>query len=216
MEANFWHKKWEQSEIGFHLNEVNPLLVKHFGELSLATDSRVFVPLCGKTQDIRWLLSCGYRIAGIELSRIAIEQLFADLNLNPSISQVGTLTCFTAENIDIYVGDIFCLTKDELGPINAIYDRAALVALPMDMRNRYALHLCEITNLAPQLLIAYEYDQNLQEGPPFSISSQEIQHHYKHRFTINLVTSTDILGGVRGKSPAKEHVWVLKKPDAVQ
>jgi len=45
MDANFWHRKWEESDISFHQNEVNPLLVQHFKTLSLAKGSRVFLPL---------------------------------------------------------------------------------------------------------------------------------------------------------------------------
>ena len=211
MDPSFWHAKWEKSEIGFHQDDVNPLLLEHFGELSLAPGSRVFVPLCGKTRDIGWLLASGYRVAGAELSRVAVEQLFEDLGVAPSVSQVGTLTHFAADDIDIYSGDIFDLTGSELGQIDAVYDRAALVALPEAMRPRYASHLTGITQLAPQLLIAYEYDQSVQEGPPFSVSGEEVQRHYGHRFALTQVASTDIPGGLRGKCPAKEHVWVLRK-----
>ena len=92
MEASFWHAKWEKGEIAFHQDDVNPLLLDHFGALSLPSDSYVFVPLCGKTRDIRWLLESGYRVAGAELSRVAVEQLFADMGLEPGISQVSPLT----------------------------------------------------------------------------------------------------------------------------
>ena len=79
MEPNFWHERWQQNQLGFHESEANSLLVAHFDALSLAPNSRVFVPLCGKTRDIAWLLSKGHRVVGIELSQLAIEQLFTDL-----------------------------------------------------------------------------------------------------------------------------------------
>jgi len=211
MEASFWHAKWEKSEIGFHQDEVNPFLRQYFGELSLPRGSRVFVPLCGKTRDIPWLLASGYRVAGAELSRLAVEQLFADLGLEPSVSQIGPLTHFAADNIDIYNGDIFELTGSELGQVNAVYDRAALVALPSDMRDRYACHLAGITKQAPQLLITYAYDQSLQEGPPFSVSAEEVRRLYGQSFDLALLASVDIPGGLKGKCPAQEHVWILKK-----
>lgn len=212
MDASFWHAKWEKSEIGFHQDEVNPLLVEHFGRLSMAPGSRVFLPLCGKTRDIGWLLASGYRVAGAELSRVAVEQLFADLGLVASVSPVGELMHFAAADIDIYSGDIFALTGSELGQVDAVYDRAALVALPEAMRPRYAGHLTEITRRAPQLLIAYEYDQSLQDGPPFSVGGEEVQRHYGHRFALTLAASTDVPGGLKGKCPAKEHVWLLENP----
>ena len=210
MDASFWHAKWEKGEIAFHQDEVNPLLLDHFGALSLPTGSRVFVPMCGKTRDIPWLLASGYRVAGAELSRVAIEQLFADMGLAPSVAEVGPLTHFAAEDINIYSGDIFELTGSELGQVDAIYDRAALVALPAAMRQRYADHLIAITSRARQLLIAYEYDQSLQDGPPFAVGADEVRRLYDRHYAPALLASREVAGGLRGKSPATEHVWLLR------
>ena len=211
MEASFWHAKWEKSEIGFHQEDVNPLLLDHFNALSLPAGSRVFVPLCGKTRDILWLLESGYRVVGVELSRMAIEQLFAEMELQPAISQVGQLTRFAVEDVDIYCGDIFELTGSELGQVGAVYDRAALVALPASMRQRYAEHLVAITGCARQLLIAYEYDQSQQDGPPFAVSADEVRRLYGRQYVPVLLTSAEVAGGLRGKCPASEHVWLLRQ-----
>lgn len=211
MEASFWHAKWEKSEIAFHQDDFNPLLVEHFGALCLPAGSRVFVPLCGKTRDILWLLQSGYRVVGAELSRLAVEQLFMEMDLQPSITQVGPLTRFAVEDIDIYCGDIFDLTASELGQVDAIYDRAALVALPADMRQRYAEHLVAITGRARQLLIAYEYDQSLQNGPPFAVCAEEVHCLYEPHYQLALLASVEVAGGLRGKCPATEHVWLLRQ-----
>jgi thiopurine S-methyltransferase len=211
MEASFWHAKWEKSEIGFHQDDVNPLLLEHFGALSLPAGSRVFVPLCGKTRDILWLLESGYRVVGVELSRVAVDQLFAEMELQPAISRTGSLTRFAVEDLDIYCGDIFDLTGSELGRIDAVYDRAALVALPVAMRQRYADHLVTITGRARQLLVAYEYDQSLQDGPPFAVSADEIRLLYSPHYEPALLASTEVAGGLRGKCPATEHVWLLRQ-----
>jgi len=210
MDASFWHAKWEKSEIAFHQEDVNPLLLDHFGALSLPAGSRVFVPLCGKTRDILWLLQSGYRVVGAELSRLAVEQLFAEMDLVPSVTQAGPLTHFAAEDIDIYVGDIFELSAAQLGQVDAVYDRAALVALPAAMRPRYADHLAAITGRARQLLIAYDYDQSLQNGPPFAVGAGEVRSLYEPYFQVTLLASVEIVGGLRGKCPATEHVWLLR------
>jgi thiopurine S-methyltransferase len=209
MDSNFWREKWKNNEIAFHRSEANPLLVAHFDKLSLAKGSRVFVPLCGKTLDIPWLLSEGYRVAGAELSSKAIEQLFAELGLEPEVSDAGELVRYSAKNIDIFADDIFSLSGKLLGLVDAVYDRAALVALPEEMRNRYAAHLMEISNKAPQLLICYEYDQRLMEGPPFSITEEEVNWHYSNSYTITQTAHTDVPGGLKGLSAVKENVWLL-------
>jgi thiopurine S-methyltransferase len=209
MDTTFWHQRWEKNEIAFHQSKANPLLLKYFHELSLAKGGRVFVPLCGKTLDIPWLLSSGYRVAGAELSTIAIEQLFMDLGVQPTISAVGKVDQWSAIHIDIFVGDIFALSRRILGPVDAVYDRAALVAFPENMRNRYTVHLTEITDKAPQLLICYDYDQSVMEGPPFSISNEEVNRHYKANYDVTLIASPDVSGGLKGKCAAKEKVWLL-------
>jgi len=211
MDANFWHDRWASNEIGFHKSEANPLLVKYVDELSLAKGSRLFLPLCGKTLDIGWLLSRDYRVAGAELSAVAIEQLFAELGVTPTITTVGSLDHYRAPQLDIFVGDIFTVTPELLGPVDAIYDRAALVALPRDMRARYAEHLMTLTGQAPQLLISFEYDQRVMEGPPFSVSNEEIREHYGQRYGIRVLTSLDVPGGLKGRCPAEEAVYLLVK-----
>lgn len=210
MDTRFWHQRWEKSDIAFHESEANPLLVKYFKALSLVKGSRVFLPLCGKTLDIPWLLSNGYRVAGVELSKIAIEQLFTELGVEPKISGVGEVDHYSAKNIDIFVGDIFDLSSKMIGLVDAIYDRAALVALPEEMRTRYTAHLTEITDKAPQLLLCYEYDQSLMEGPPFSISTEEVNQRYRNSYDLTLIASTNVPGGLKGKCAAKENVWLLK------
>lgn len=211
MDTSFWLQRWLKNEIGFHESAANPALVKYFGELSLAKGSRVFLPLCGKTLDIAWLLSNGYRVAGAELSKMAIEQLFMELGVKPDISAWNGGSHYNAENIDLFVGDIFNLAGKVLEQVDAIYDRAALVALPQEMRTRYTEHLMEITNKVPQLLLCFVYDQNLMEGPPFSVSNEEVHQHYRDRYDLTLLASTEIAGGLKGKCPAKENVWLLNK-----
>ena len=211
MDPSFWHQRWEKNEIAFHESKANPLLVKNFHELAPAKGRRIFVPLCGKTLDIGWLLSQGYRVAGAELSQLAVEQLFMDLGAQPEIAPAGNLEQWSANHLDIFVGDIFGLSKELLGQVDAVYDRAALVALPESMRQRYAAHLMAITGTAPQLLISYEYDQRLIDGPPFSVSQEEVRRHYVGTYDVRLMSSADLPGGLKGKCPATEHVWLLQR-----
>ena len=211
MEAAFWQQRWERGEIGFHESETNPFLAQHFAKLNLARGSRVFLPLCGKTRDFAWLLGQGYRVAGAELSKLAITELFNELALVPEITAIGALTRYSARDIDVFVGDIFAVSAEYLGPVNAIYDRAALVALPAQMREQYTRHLVNITDAAPQLLITYEYNQAQMDGPPFSVSADEVKKHYGAVYQIQSVASSDVAGGMKGKVAATETAWLLQK-----
>ncbi|HTB65945.1 MAG TPA: thiopurine S-methyltransferase [Steroidobacteraceae bacterium] len=209
MDAPFWHDRWQRNQIGFHEPKANPLLVAHFDRLSLPAGRRVFVPLCGKTLDIQWLLSRGYRIAGAELSEIAVRQLFADLGFTPDTTVVGNMTRYSAPGIDIFHGDIFDLSRGDLHEVDAVYDRAALIALPEALRARYAQRLAQITDRARQLLICITYEQRLIAGPPFSVEGAEVARLYRSSYDLKAVGSTEVPGGIKGTCPATEHVWLL-------
>ncbi len=209
MDADFWLQKWDKNEIAFHNAEVNPLLVQHIHALKLAPGARIFLPLCGKTRDIAWLLGQGYQVVGAELSELAVKQLFDELGVVPNIAPLGSLQHYSQTGIDIFMGDIFALTSSMLGKVDTIYDRAALVALPAPMRERYSAHLTALTYQATQLLICYEYDQNLQAGPPFSVTQAEVAQHYADAYDLHLLQSSELAGGLKGKCAAIEKVWLL-------
>lgn len=209
MEASFWHEKWEKKEIGFHETEVNPILVDNLAQLELEEGARLFLPLCGKTKDIAWLLSQGFRVAGAELSEVAINELFDEMGITPQIERHANFSHFSAERLDIYVGDIFALSTLVLGAVDAIYDRAALVALPSAMRARYAQHLRKISHDAKQLLVCFEYEQAQLAGPPFAVSEDEVRAHYAVHYQLRVLQAKALAGGLKGKVEAVEKVYLL-------
>lgn len=210
MDAGFWLERWEKNQIAFHLPEPNPLLVRHFAALALPPKSRVLIPLCGKTVDIAWLLAQGCRVAGIELAEKAVTELFSELAVVPRTKAEGQMLRHFAEDIDILAGDVFQSTAEQIGPIDAVYDRAALVAMPAESRARYAAHVGALSGGAPQLMITYEYDQQRMAGPPFSISVASVEEYYGASYSISLLESAEVRGGLKGEVAAKEHVWLLR------
>ena len=218
MDQEFWHQRWQNNQIGFHEPDVNPLLAEYFDSLELATGSRVLVPLCGKSHDLTWLANQGYDVIGVELSTLAAESFFKEQNNKPTITELGKIRSYITDNITILVGDIFNVTEDIIdtilgatrSTIHAIYDRAALVALPESTRPRYTKHLIEISHNAKQLLISYQYDQSLMDGPPFSISDNEIIEHYNDCYDISLIKSQCVETKLKGLA-ATEKVWTLQK-----
>ena len=209
MDHDFWHQRWQNQQIGFHLGEVNPILLAHFKTLGLQAGQRIFVPLCGKTLDMHWLLAQGLLVVGAELSQLAIDALFTELGLTPEITQLDTFRHYRAGNIEIFQGDFFALTPTLLRSVDAVYDRAALIALPGDLRGRYTDHLKQITGTAPQLLISFQYDQSLVAGPPFSVSKEEVSSHYDEDYTVAQLESIRMEKGMRGLYPAEETAWLL-------
>ena len=215
MEAEFWHKRWQSGRIGFHQGQVNRMLERYHDRLPVAAGARFFVPLCGKTRDIAWLLEQGYRVAGAELSGLAIGQLFDEMGLTAEVTQHGPLRRHAAQGVEVFEGDIFDLDAETLGPIDAVFDRAALVALPEEVRGRYCAHLSLITANAPQLLVSFVYDQSAMSGPPFSVPDAEIFRHYRSTYEISLLADVDVEGGLKGICPAREKAWLLMPAQSV-
>ncbi|WP_221076805.1 thiopurine S-methyltransferase [Agarivorans aestuarii] len=209
MHEQFWHQKWEKDEIGFHEGEVNLFLYEYFKVLKLAAGARVFVPLCGKTRDIAWLLDNGMKVVGVELSEHAIKQLFAELNLEPKVESLADCLHYTSANIDIFVANIFSLNSELLGEVDAIYDRGALVALPEGIRTRYAQMLPIITNNAPQLVVTYNYEQSQYSGPPFALPESEIERLYGSIYALKKLASRQETEGFAKGIDVENAVWLL-------
>lgn len=212
MEYEFWNQRWQTQDIGFHLNSPNPYLTKYFSKLELTPQSTILVPLCGKTRDIAWLLANGFHVIGIELVEVAVQQLFDELGITPTISQKSGLTLYQANDIDIFVGNIFSVSADHISNINtvsAIYDRAALVALPENLRKQYTQHIKQLSHCAPQLVICYEYSQQAMSGPPFSISDKALNQYYAEYYSLRKLSSEPVEGKLKGQVIATENSWLL-------
>ena len=73
-----WLDRWHQNRIGFHEDSVNGYLKRHFSRFQLDPGACVFIPLCGKAHDIKWIADHGHEVIGIELSQLAIEAFFEE------------------------------------------------------------------------------------------------------------------------------------------
>lgn len=193
MDEGFWRRRWARDEIGFHLREVNPYLRRHWSTLGV-NSGRVLVPLCGKSLDMAWLNEQGCAVLGVELSERAVEDFFAEHDLDAEISQEGSFKIYRAGNLEIRCGDFFALGPGDVADCQALYDRAALIALPVPMRQRYVAHLAEI--LAPDckgLLITLDYPQEQMAGPPFAVSDSEVQQTLGNVWEVELLERLDVL-----------------------
>ncbi|MDH5649237.1 MAG: thiopurine S-methyltransferase [Gammaproteobacteria bacterium] len=213
MNKQFWQQRWQENRIGFHLAQTNPLLTQNFSRLSLEKELGVFVPLCGKTLDMIWLRNQGYRVVGVEISELAVRSFFTENKLIFAQRREGDFEVYTAEGITLYVGDFFSIRPEYVSGCGAVYDRAALVALPPEMRRQYASYLKQIL-LAPILLVSMEYDQRYMSGPPFSVSRAEIESLYRDQYEIEVILETsasqdDARLKERGLVSLKEFVSLL-------
>lgn len=188
MNPDFWLKRWQQSQIGFHQSETEPLLQQHWSGLGVPAGSPVFVPLCGKSLDMVWLAGQGHRVVGAELSQIAVDDFFAGLEIEPETRTEAGFTVKTAGPYELWCGDIFELPLNVTAAVAGIYDRAALIALPPEMRKAYAEKLTQLAHgSAKSLLITLEYDQTVLNGPPFAVWGDEVERLFQPDWQIEPV-----------------------------
>ncbi|MBF4490675.1 thiopurine S-methyltransferase [Psychrobacter sp. N25K4-3-2] len=221
MNPEFWQTRWQEKRIGFNQSEVNPLLMKCFSHLNVPAGGRVFVPLCGKSIDMAWLAAQGYNVVGIELVETAVQEFFTEQNIVPTVYQHADNPAIkyyqgqlAGRTITLWVADIFALTAEDIGFVDAIYDKAALIALPANMHMKYSEQVRQLSDtadkkFAPQLLITLNYDQSKKNGPPFSISSEQIQQYYGEHYQINELINEPATIGSAPELTVTEHVWLL-------
>lgn len=215
MQSEFWHNCWQQQRIGFHQSEIHPLLAVAFAQSEWDRAGRIFAPLCGKSLDL-WWLSQHAKVVGAELSELACQQFYQDQQQQYLVSAQSGFQHFSHTAVDIWQGDYFCLTPEQLGPVGLIYDRAALIALPEQMRKDYVRQLKTLCKGAvSMLLISLEYPQHEMSGPPFSVSEQEIKQLFHFASSVELIALRNLTGRLFAQrqfnlSSQIEKVYLLK------
>ncbi|BBH47408.1 thiopurine S-methyltransferase [Pseudomonas sp. KU43P] len=193
MEPAFWHRKWADNQIGFHQAQANPYLQRYWPGLGLAAGSRVLVPLCGKSLDLAWLAGQGYRVRGIELSRRAVEDFFQEQGLQAQVSHQGAFEVWRSGDVELWCGDFFALRAEDVADCVGLYDRAALIALPPQMRSGYMRLLSQLLPAGSGLLVTLDYQQERLAGPPFSVVDDEVRRGFAG-WRVEEVEAQDVIG----------------------
>jgi len=202
MEIDFWLERWDNNEIGFHQQTINPYLSYFYGEkgppLERREQLKIFVPLCGKSKDMLWLSQNGYKVFGIECSERAVKDFFEENALNYRFAEKEGYALYQANDqtaeIEVLQGDFFSLQQTDLDGVTDIFDRASLVALPIDMREQYAKKMAEIQKPGIRsLLVTLTYNQSEMNGPPFSVSEEDVNNLYSDNFSVEKLCFKDII-----------------------
>lgn len=218
MDPSFWHERWEAGRTGFHHDEPNPYLTAHLPALGLAPGARVLVPLCGKSVDLGWLSDRGLDPVGVELSPIAVEALFAERGVRADrVSHGDDLTWLHGGGIGVWCGDFFALDAGRAGRFDGLWDRAALIALPEDMRPDYVRRCAALMKPGARgLVVTLWYDPAEMDGPPFPVPPDEVETLYAPDFEVEAVAAPRV-GAVpdhlreRGLTHLEEGAWRLAR-----
>jgi thiopurine S-methyltransferase len=194
MDQGFWNERWAQGQIGFHKPAPHDLLVAHY-DGTLKGRQRVYVPLCGKSVDLVWLRDHGHDVVGCEFVGSAVAAFFAEQvpEAAPTSTRVNELVLHETRGIRIVQGDAFAIDAFATGGhVDAIWDRAALVAIDPKDRARYVEALLRV--LVPGgviLLVTFTYDQAKVPGPPWSVTDDDVRTLFGATCTIEKLEARD-------------------------
>ena len=185
-----WLDRWRKGTTGWHRSDINPQLIENINQLSEVRTQTIFVPLCGASLDMKYLINQGFHVVGVELSPLAIDRFFNENQIEYKVSKVEEFDLYQGKNIDIYCGDFFKLKKNYLYDASCIYDRAALIALNPDLQKKYVRHLKDILpNSSKILLLTMFYPQNEMEGPPYSVGDNNVEDLFSEYKDIKKISS---------------------------
>ena len=192
-----WAARWNEGRIGFHQESVNAILCERWPELVPDEHCRVLVPLCGKSKDMLWLLRRGHTVVGVELCDVAVEAFFDENGLAFAIDDRGDHRVYVgkgdASRLSLIVGDFFQLRHRLEGSFDAVYDRAAIVALPRQRWDDYSETLDVLMSAsAVGLMLTFEYPQSERRGPPFSVSLADVSGCFGSRWIVDMLDRIDL------------------------
>ena len=194
MQPDFWLDRWRTAQIGFHQAAVDRHLKAYWPLLKLPANSRVFVPLCGKSLDLLWLRNLGNSVLGVELSPVALESFLMEHGIPARRRALADFDVYEADGFTLFCGDYFKLTPALLGSVLAVYDRAALISWTPAARESYVEQLTFLTSPGTQtLLITVEYPPEQMKGPPFPLMRDTIESLYADRYSIEELARHEIL-----------------------
>lgn len=215
MDNESWLTRWRDGRTAWHRDEVNAALVEHFHRVEPRSGGEVLVPLCGKSCDLDWIVARGHAVLGVELSEVAVEAWFRERDLDARRDHEGRFDVWCAGGIKILCGDFFDLDAPRLQSVQAVYDCAALVALPESTRARYAAHLRGLLPPGTRvLLLGLEYDPAEMQGPPFSVGVDEVRSLFADAAAFRDLGERPIIDiesglAARGLTRVSERVYVI-------
>ena len=178
-----WLHFWESNETNWHSDTITQELVEYFELFELEPEDKVFVPLCGKSLDMLYIMNQGFSVVGVEISEIGVRQFFRENDLTYKITRVDDFDLYSYENLEIYCGDFFSLTSKHLNNVKAVFDSKSLIALEPDLRQKYVKYLNDIISVGARiLLVTLQYPQHQMSGPPFSVDKSEVESLFSMTF----------------------------------
>lgn len=205
--STLWHTRWAEGRTGFHMGRPHTHLAD-YGERWLGPGPHgIFVPLAGKTHDIPWLLRHGHRVVAVELVPKAVEDFHAEQGIAAVKRPWGAFTAWESPGLTFLQGDVLELQAEHLHGVDRVWDRAALIALPPEVRQAYvALQRRLLPPGTRTLLRTLTYDPAIMGGPPFTVPPEEVRRLYAGAPLLEELQSDDALTETKWREAG--HEWM--------
>ncbi|XP_069140474.1 probable thiopurine S-methyltransferase isoform X1 [Argopecten irradians] len=175
-----WLNNWESDCTPWHMSDVHEGLANHYDILvnKPAAKNKIFVPLCGKSVDIKWLADRGNEVVGVEAAEMGLVEFFTEQNIEYSVEEVpsvkGKLFRSRDNKIRLYFCDIFDFSADIESGFSGVWDRGSMEALEFDDRKRYFKLMKSL--ISPDTGYLSEIvERDLGKGPPYCVTADEIE-----------------------------------------
>jgi len=198
----YWENRYKTRCFQWHIDQVHPQLLKYLGELTNLGEGKqeslkFFVPLCGKSKDIPFLLSLGFEVFGIEVVASVIQEFSKENDIELEFDEGKHLYSSKDGKLKIYCEDMFKCPIEEYGPFDCIWDRASFIALDyafrpayMDVVKRSVAHGIGSGHKFRYLIQTVKYDKNNFNGPPKCVDAEDFKEHFESWAKVTVLESS--------------------------
>lgn len=213
---DYWSHRWDTGNTPWHRLDIHPLLIQHKNEvLGNRQDAQVFIPLCGKANELKWFYDCGHRVTGLEYVEKTVRQFFEENNIPYSETTCTVLNCKILQTADkrlrIFVCSVFDFKKECVGPVDIIWDRGSLVAVNEEDRLKYAGVMRSLMSPGTMYaLVSVFYEDDSFTGFPKSVPDNTVRELFGKGMKLTKVTeNTTIREDFVIKVPISEVLWLI-------
>lgn len=176
----------------------------------------MLIPLAGKSVDIAYLAARGPSVVAVDLVEDAARAFFDEQGVPAARTVDGPGAIYESGPIEYRVGDFFELDVADVGSFDSFYDRAAMVALPPDLRAKYVLHVRTMLEPGARgLVITFEHDAG-DQSPPFPVLEADVRAAYPDA-AVSFLAERDLTSEAtgllaRGATRVLERAYAVRLP----
>lgn len=171
-EANYWDKRYQDSNTGWDIGYANPALVS-FVQQNFSKETNILIPGAGSAYELAALYNEGYQqVYALDFSQTAKNS-------------------FHQENLNIPLEHYLCMDFFELDQtFDLVLEQTFFCALPPTFREKYRDHLKSLLSKGG-ILAGLMFDMVREDGPPFGGNRTEYETLFGEDFIIDILEKTD-------------------------